>query len=355
MMKIEKVQQLLDSNSAALIISEENLRYFTGFHTSNGYLLITKSLSIFLTDSRYIEAAKNSISSCDEVLEIESVTKTLVPLTQNLGINKIFIEQSHFTLSLFSVYKSLFHFVDFVQDNSLDDAINELRKVKHESEINEIIKAQKISEEAFDYILDFIKIGKTEKQIALQLDYYMLSHAADALSFETIVVSGTNSSMPHGVPSSKKIERGDFITMDFGAIVNGYHSDMTRTVAVGEASSEMVNVYETVLKAQTTAMTHIKPNMQCKDIDKVARDIITKAGYGEFFGHSLGHGVGIEIHEHPSFSPNSNEITKAGNVITVEPGIYIPQQFGVRIEDMIAVTDDGYRNLTSANKNLIIL
>lgn len=354
-MQIQKIQSLLDSNSAALIISEENLRYFTGFHTSNGYLLITKNLSLFFTDSRYVEAAQKSITTCDQVCLIESVTKTLVPLMQNLGINKLFIEQSRFTLSLFETYQKLFENVEFIHDNTLDKAINELRRVKNEAAINNIIKAQRISEKAFEHILKYITVGKTEKEIALELDYFMLKNGADGLSFETIAVSGVNSSMPHGVPSDKKIEAGDFITMDFGAIIDGYHSDMTRTVAVKSASSKMIEVYETVLKAQTTAMTSIKENINCKDIDKVARDIITQAGFGQYFGHSLGHGVGIEIHEHPSFSPSSSEITEIGNVITVEPGIYIPDEFGVRIEDMIVVKKDGYENLTLAPKDLIIL
>lgn len=354
-MYIEKIQSILKDNEAALIMSEENLRFFTGFHTSNGYLLITKSLSIFLTDSRYIEAAQKSIVTCDQVCEIKSVSKTLQPLTENLAIKNIYIEASRLTLSQFATFSKLFENAQFITDNILDDAINALRRVKNDDAVQNTIKAQRIAEQAFKHILSFISTNKTEKEIALELDYFMLKNGAEALSFETIAVSGVNSSMPHGVPSDKIIESGDFITMDFGAVVNGYHSDMTRTVAVGEVSEKQIEVYNTVLKAQTTAMTFIKPDVHCKDIDAVARDIITEAGYGAYFGHSLGHGVGIEIHEHPSFSPNSGEVTEIGNIITVEPGIYIPNEFGVRIEDMILVTQDGYENLTLADNSLIIL
>ena len=203
--------------------------------------------------------------------------------------------------------------------------------------------------------MKFIKVGVTEKEIALELDFYMLSHGAEAVSFETIAVSGKNSSMPHGVPTDKKIENGDFITMDFGAVYNGYHSDMTRTVIVGEPTEKQKEVYETVLKAQTEALAVLKAGVSGVDADKAARDIIDAKGYKENFGHGTGHGVGIEIHESPNLSPYSKAILETGNIVTVEPGIYIPDEFGVRIEDMALITEDGYINLTSCEKELIIL
>ena len=183
----------------------------------------------------------------------------------------------------------------------------------------------------------------------------MLRNGAQAVSFETIAVSGKNSSMPHGVPSDKKIEKGDFITMDFGAVVDGYHSDMTRTVAVGSVSSKQAEVYETVLRAQNNCLEMLKAGVSCKNADASARDVIKNAGYGEFFGHGTGHGVGIEIHESPNLSPYSKATLETGNVVTVEPGIYIPDEFGVRIEDMVLITEDGFVNLTSCEKELIIL
>ena len=183
----------------------------------------------------------------------------------------------------------------------------------------------------------------------------MLGHGAEALSFETIAISGANTSKPHGVPTEKKVEKGDFVTMDYGAVVNGYHSDMTRTVAVGSINDEQRRVYNTVLEAQFATLEIIKSGLKCSDGDKAARDVITEAGYGDFFRHSTGHGVGIEIHEKPNLSPKSVATLRPGNIVTVEPGIYIPEKFGVRIEDMALITENGCENLTKAPKELIIL
>ena len=183
----------------------------------------------------------------------------------------------------------------------------------------------------------------------------MLSHGAEALSFETIAISGANTSKPHGVPTDKKVEYGDFVTMDYGAVVNGYHSDMTRTVAVGAMSDEQKKVYDTVLRAQLSALGVLKSGLKCADADRAARDVITEAGYGEFFRHSTGHGVGVEIHEKPNLSPRSDATLETGNIVTVEPGIYIPGKFGVRIEDMAYITESGCKNLTNAPKEPLIL
>ena len=183
----------------------------------------------------------------------------------------------------------------------------------------------------------------------------LLRNGAEALSFDTIAVSGKNSSMPHGVPTDKTVEDGDFITLDFGAVVDGYHSDMTRTVAVGYVTEEQERVYDTVLKAQQASLDVIRAGISCFDADKAARDIITDAGYGDYFGHGTGHGVGIEIHELPNLSPRSTAILEKGNIVTVEPGIYLPGKFGVRIEDMVFVTENGCKNLTSSQKSLIVL
>lgn len=356
MSSIDCIKDFLKGKAdAALIISEENVRYFTSFSSTNGYLLITENTSIFLTDSRYIEAAQNQIKSCDEVCEIKSVEQTLAPLIENLGIKSVCVEQSRMTLSQLNVFKKHFKNVAFVIDSSLDSEINRLRSVKNKQEAEKIEKAQRIAEKAFDHILEFITIGKTEREISLELDYTMLKAGADALSFETIAVSGSNGSMPHGVPGSKKIESGDFITMDFGAVFDGYHSDMTRTVAVGDISIKQAEVYNTVLQAQKAGLEAIKPGTECREVDKMARDIIAAKGYGDYFGHGFGHGVGIEIHEYPNLSPKSEAVLRSGNVVTAEPGIYIPGEFGIRIEDMVLVTDDGYYNFTKCNKELIVL
>ena len=353
---INKLKAFLkEKNAAALIMSEENICYFTSFHSSNGYLVVTGEKAYFFTDSRYIEAAQNKITSCDEVLLLKSVKEELAPFIASLGKNELFVEAERITLSRYTELKALFSGVTVNGNGELDKKISEIRTVKTREQVNTIIKAQRIAEKAFDYILTFIKEGVTEKEIALTLEYFMLKNGADALSFDTIAVSGKNSSMPHGVPTDKRIEKGDFITMDYGAVCDFYHSDMTRTVAVGEVSSKQIEVYETVLKAQEEAFRVMKAGVPTKEVDKAARDTIINAGYGEFFGHGLGHGVGVEIHELPSLNPSSEAILEAGNIVTNEPGIYLPGEFGVRIEDMALITEDGYENLTRSEKKLIVL
>ena len=352
---VNKLKSYLDINTAALIMSEENVSYFTSFHSSNGYLVVTKEKSFFLTDSRYIEAAQNKITYCDEILLLKSMKTDLATLIQGLGVKELKLEADRTTVERYNDIKNMLPDIKVSCDGSLDKAVNEIRITKNGHEVDCIIKAQRISERAFEHILSFISTERTEKEIQLELDYFMLKNGAQALSFETIAVSGKNSSMPHGVPTDKKIENGDFITMDFGAVVDFYHSDMTRTVAVGEVSSKQVEVYETVLDAQVKAIGAIKEGKMCKDIDSVARNIIKSKGYGDFFGHGLGHGVGVEIHEKPSLNPSSEEILKVGHIVTVEPGIYLPGEFGVRIEDMVYVTETGCENLTCCEKKLIVL
>ena len=346
---------LKDKNAAALIMSEENICYFTSFHSSNGYLVVTGEKAIFLTDSRYIEAAGNKIRTCDEIVETKGMAKSLAPAIKALGVKTLMLESDRINVSRYNEIRKLFYGTEIICDGELDKEINKIRMTKNADEVAKIIKAQRIAEKAFEHILGFISVGKTEREIALELDYFMLRDGADALSFETIAVSGKNSSLPHGVPSDKKIEKGDFITMDFGAVTDFYHSDMTRTVAVSEVSSKQVEVYETVLEAQLKGLAAVKAGVPCRDVDAVSRKIISDKGYGAFFGHGLGHGVGVEIHESPSLNPSSEAILEEGHIVTVEPGIYLPGEFGVRIEDMALVTADGYENLTICEKKLIVL
>lgn len=356
-MNIDSLMSVLPENiDAALIVTPCNRRYFTGFASSDGFLLATRKGSIFYTDSRYIEAAEKQIKCCD-VAEGKQVFAQIKDYLNEKNIKTVAVEASGMTLSEFSRLKSNENMknFDFVCDDSLDNAINVFRRVKSESEMGKIIEAQKIAENAFLHILNFIRKGRTEKEIQLELDFFMLKNGAEALSFDTIAVSGVNSSMPHGVPSEKVIEDGDFITMDFGAVVDGYHSDMTRTVAVGFVTDEQQKVYDTVLKAQQASLDIIKAGVSCFDADKAARDIITDAGYGDYFGHGTGHGVGVEIHELPNLSSRSNMTLETGNIVTVEPGIYLPGKFGVRIEDMVFVTENGCKNLTNSQKSLTVL
>lgn len=354
MEKINELQSFLKNSRQAIIIhSPENRRYFTGFPSSDGYLVVTKNDAVLFTDSRYIEAAQRE-AACRAVL----VTKASVEIKNYFsekGILKAYTERERLTVSIADFFKTAFLPCRVTPSKALEKKINELRKIKSAEEIECIKKAQAIAEDAFSHILRFIKPGVTEKQISLELDFYMLSHGAEALSFETIAVTGAKTSMPHGVPDETVVKNGDFVTMDFGAVYKGYHSDMTRTVAVGNVSEEQKNVYDIVLKAQKAAIDTLKKDVPCADADKAARDIISSEGFGNYFGHGTGHGVGIEIHELPNLSLRSEEKLAVGNVVTVEPGIYLPGKFGVRIEDMAVITENGYENLTTIPKELIIL
>lgn len=346
----EFINKLPKNVDGALIVSPESRRYFTGFNASDGFLFITKSGSVFLTDSRYIEAAKNKIICC----EVEEQKGKLMDYAKRFNCKVLAVEADRLTVTQLKNLRKALHGIKLTTVGT-DKIIDSFRAVKNEAEIENICKAQRIAEAAFDHILGFIKVGVTEKEIALELDHYMLSHGADGLSFETIAISGANTSKPHGVPTDKKIEHGDFVTMDYGAVVNGYHSDMTRTVAVGAASDEQKKIYKIVFEAQLAVLRVLKNGVKCSDADKAARDVITEAGYGEYFRHSTGHGVGIEIHEKPFISPKSTATLRSGNVVTDEPGIYIPGKFGVRIEDMALITENGCKNLTKAPKELIII
>ena len=354
-MGINKLQKFLKNNFEAIIISSpENRRYFTGFPSSDGYLVVTKNDAVFFTDSRYIEAAQKSVKNC-RAQKLTRVSNEIKDYIREKNIIKIYTERNRVTVSDYDFFKTVFSPCKVTASKKLEKETDNIRRAKSDEEKECILTAQKIAENAFEHILTFIKPGVTEKQIALELDFYMLSHGAEAVSFETIAVTGAKSSMPHGVPDETVVKNGDFITMDFGAVCKGYHSDMTRTVAVGEVTEEQKTVYETVLKAQKNALSVLKKGLPCSEADKAARDIIDNAGYGDYFGHSTGHGVGVEIHENPTLAPKSTDILEIGDVVTVEPGIYLPGKFGVRIEDMALITENGYENLTSSPKELIIL
>ncbi|MBR3818642.1 MAG: aminopeptidase P family protein [Clostridia bacterium] len=349
---VTNLKSSLGKNEAFLITSEENMRYITGFPHSEGRVFITENEALFFVDSRYIEAVTKSVTSCEVVL-MTSFHKQLGEYIEKLGVKTVFTEAEGISVADFSALCK--NIPCEVKAEKTDELLTSLRRKKSEEEKHKILRAQAIAEKAFDHILRFIKEGVTEREIALELDFFMLKNGAECVSFDTIAVSGKNTSLPHGVPSDKKVASGDFITMDYGAVVDGYHSDMTRTVAVGEISSKQIEVYETVLKAQKKCLEVLKAGISGFDADKAARDIIADAGYGEFFGHGTGHGVGLQIHEAPRLSPKSKQILEIGDVVTVEPGIYIPDNFGVRIEDMAIITENGFENLTKTQKTLIIL
>jgi Xaa-Pro aminopeptidase len=288
------------------------------------------------------------------VVQFNKILPLLNEELKKQGITKLLIETENSISFLNALKKGLETKVS--PSDALSARLADLRSVKRRDELNSIVTAQRIAEKAFDDILNFIKAGVTEKEIAALLEYKMKQYGAEGIAFDTIAVSGANSSLPHGVPTDKKVEAGDFITMDFGAVINGYCSDMTRTVAVGFVTDEMAKVYDTVLRANINTEKNIRAGITCKDADALARDVINEAGYGDFFGHGTGHGVGLLIHEKPTLSPKAEKTKlRAGQVVTDEPGIYLPEKFGVRIEDMLYVRKNDCKNLTKAPKHLIIL
>ena len=354
-MALKKLIESLPADIDGMLIeSPENRRYFTGFPSSAGILIVAKQGSVFLTDSRYIEAAKSQISCC-EVVEQKKLEEQLPALAEKFGCKNLAFETSRVTVARARKLSKMLGGVRLADDDRADKIISQLRMVKTADEIEKIKAAQRITERAFEHILSIIKPGLTERDIAFELDFYMLKNGAEAVAFDTIIASGVNSSKPHAVPSQKKVEDGDFITLDFGAVVNGYRSDMTRTVAVGAVSEKQKNVYGIVLAAQLETLRILKPGLPLKAADAAARDIIRDAGFGSFFGHGTGHGVGIEIHEEPTLSPNGTGDLEPGNVVTAEPGIYLPGEFGVRIEDMALITADGCENLTHSTKELLVV
>ena len=352
--RILNLQEILKDDEAFLVSSGSNRFYLTGFNSSAGSVLVTKDSAIFFIDFRYFEKAKQTVSSCDVVL-YDKGDKGIYEFCSEKNIKTIFVEATHTPLTQHKYLSELFEGINISTDNILDLNLNKMRAVKSKTELEYIKQAQNLTEQTLDYILPRIAVGRTEREIMLDMEFFMRGIGATGVSFDFIVVSGKNSSLPHGVPTDKKIENGDFITMDFGGIVGGYCSDMTRTVAIGGITDEQKKVYDTTLKAQLAAIDAIKAGAVCGDIDKIARDIIYDAGYMGCFGHALGHSVGIDVHESPNLSPNNKSVLEVGNIVTVEPGIYLENKFGVRIEDMVYVTKDGCINLTSSNKELIIL
>lgn len=352
--RIENIRVKLPANSAALFTNEADCFYLSGFNKSEGMVLITENTACLFVDFRYIEAAKAACKDMDVKLT-GAFLKDIYEVLKNENIKTVFIEGDSVTVKEAETIKSVFSGIEVSTELGIDKIVRDMRAVKGEGEISLIKSAQAITDRAFSYIQTKIAVGKTEREIALDLEFFMRGEGSEGVAFDTIAVSGKNSSKPHGIPGDKKIADGDFLTLDFGAIVGGYRSDMTRTVAIGTPSDKMLTVYNTVLKAQTEAIKAIEPGISCFDVDKVARDIINGAGFEGCFGHGLGHSVGIDIHENPSFNTRCKDLTKPGMVITVEPGIYLENEFGVRIEDMIVVTENGCEDITKSEKELIIL
>ena len=351
--RIKELRKVLEDNTAFIVTSNENRFYLSGFNSSAGCVVITKNTATLLIDFRYYEKASAKVSH----LNVKLCTKLYDDIKEILkaeNIKNVQVETSSVTLNQFAQMKKALADFNISEEPILSRRLCELRQIKTPQEIELIKEAQKITDDAFSYILDHIRTGRTEREIALELEFFMRKQGSEGVAFDTIAVSGKNSSLPHGVPTDKPLCDGDFLTLDFGAVFGGYRSDMTRTVALGFVTDEQKQIYDIVLKAQTETLKAIKPSKPCCEIDKIARDVISDAGYGEYFGHGLGHSVGIEIHESPACNTRDTTPLKKGMIMTVEPGIYLPNKFGVRIEDMVVVTDDGIENLTKSPKGLMI-
>ncbi|SDG79861.1 M24 family metallopeptidase [Halanaerobium congolense] len=352
--RINKLKEKLKEKQieAFLVTKKENIRYLSQFNGTAGKLLITQNESIFITDFRYLDQAADQTNGC-VIEEISSnFAEGFSELLKKKKIKNLSFESQDLN---FKTYQKLKEKLKIESLNPQDSIVEELRMIKDQFEIDKIKKAVEIADQGFQFLVDFIQPGKTEREVALELEFFMKKQGGEANAFDFIVASGKRGALPHGVASDKKIEMGDLVTIDFGTVVQGYHSDITRTIAVGEPDNKLRDIFELVLTAQEKVIAEIKAGMSCFDADKIARDFIAEAGYKDNFGHGLGHGLGLEIHESPRLSYTSEAALKPGMVVTDEPGIYVSGLGGVRIEDDLLITENGCEVLNSAPKELIIL
>lgn len=355
-MYLDKLISWLGEEEAALITSEVSKRYLTDFGSEDGTLAVTKDGAYFIIDARYFEHTHQQVTDpqCSVILQKELYSQ-LSEIFGNHNIQRVYVEDEYMTVAELSEYKRKFSGIDFDTSNRLSDYMRNMRIIKTDTETAYITRAQRIAEAAFTKLLSNMRAGQTEKQIAAALEFFMLEMGSDGVSFPTIAASGVNSACPHAVPTDKPVRDGDFLTLDFGATYKGYHSDMTRTVVFGKPTEEMKNIYNAVWGANTDAIKTVRADISCKLVDNVARSTLDAWGYEEYFTHGLGHGVGLEIHEAPNVSSRSGTTLREGMVITIEPGVYIPNKYGVRIEDMCVVTKDGCKIITETPKTLIYI
>lgn len=339
---------------AAIITGENNIRYFSGFTSKDGILLVHPKSRCLITDFRYIEQAE---MQCPDFQIIDAAGPKTIPFIKEtlltLAAKNVWFEDNAISFNTYSSYnEALKEYIRLVPDQAV---ISGLRIIKSEDEVNYIREAAAISDKGFLHILDYIRPGISELDIALELEFFLRKNGSEGLAFPIISASGENGSLPHAEPSNKKLKKGEFLTLDFGSKVEGYCSDMTRTVSLGEADDKLKEIYEVTLQAQLKALESIGPDKTGIEVDKQARDYISSKGYGKYFGHGLGHGVGLNVHEAPTLSKRGDNILKPGMVVSCEPGIYLPGQGGVRIEDLVVITENGYENLVSSPKELIQL
>ena len=354
MNNIKRIMQSLPEQEydAILLTDPVNRLFATGFRSGNGVLLITERKAWFYTDSRYFEAAGAAITGAD-VLPV-SIETTYADCVKSVlaehGITSIGLEDTSLTYAKYLDWEQRLG----IKPIPVNKLLSDLRVEKSADDLDQLKKTQRIAEKSFEEILPLIHTGITEKQLAAELQYRFLKNGADDKSFDTIIVSGSKSSMPHGEPEEIIIGRG-FLTIDFGARMNGWCSDTTRTLCVGKPDEEMIKVYDTVLQAQEAGIKAARAGIEACEVDAAARTVIENAGYGECFGHGFGHGIGLEVHEAPTVAKSSKDVLPAGAVISAEPGIYLPGRYGVRIEDVLYITETGCENITNLPKELIVL
>ena len=354
MKNLDKYLSLLEEKADGLLLTSRYSRHYGAeFDIAEGVAVVSAKGCRYFTDSRYIESAQNGIRGFEVIMTDREhpYSKLLNEAIADFGITTLGYEENYLTVAEFNAYESKLN----AKLIPMHAEISGFRAVKEDWELDNMRKAQAIADKAFAEVCTRIKPGMTEKELQAELIYCLYKNGGEGLSFDPIVVSGPNTSLPHGVATDRVIREGDFITMDFGVLLNGYCSDMTRTVAVGYATEEMKKVYETVLQAQLAGLAATRAGVSGKQIDGAARQVIADAGYGEYFGHGYGHSLGLEVHESPSPNAANDKPMPAGIVASAEPGIYLPGKFGVRIEDVVIFTEEGYENITNSPKNLIII
>ncbi|QDP40577.1 M24 family metallopeptidase [Radiobacillus deserti] len=351
--KLDKLRKRLSEKNldGILITNDKNRRYMTGFTGTAGVVLITQDKAILITDFRYIEQATEQASDYEIVEHKQSIVLEIADQINKFGLKQVGFEKEDLTYAIYESYREKLG-VDLVPTSGL---VETLRLIKTEDEIKILKSAAEIADAAFDHILTFIKPGVKEIDVSNELEFFMRKQGATSSSFDIIVASGKRSALPHGVASDKEIQSGELVTLDFGALYKGYCSDITRTVAVGSINDKLKEIYDIVLQAQIKGMEGIKAGITAKQADALTRDYIEDKGYGSYFGHSTGHGIGLDVHEGPGLSFRSEQVLEPGMVVTVEPGIYVADIGGCRIEDDTVVTKDGNETLTHSPKQFITL
>lgn len=353
--RVERLIKFFEEKNieAMIVTSGRNCTYLSGFRGTSGFLVITRKKRFLFTDFRYIEQAESQAEGFEVIaIKDEKVSAILKKVLDDERIKRVGFEEEHVNYGRYVEMREKLYDTDLIP---LKDVIENLRAVKDADEIEKIKQAVSIADRAFEHVAGMIVPGMKEREIAAEIEYFMKKNGAGGSSFETIVASGVRSSLPHGTSTGKIIKSGDAVVLDFGAVFEGYCSDMTRTIFMEKADRRLLDLYAIVLEAQLAAINGIRNGMTGRDVDKISRDIITKYGYADCFEHGLGHGVGLDIHEKPKISPASDMAVEEGMVFTIEPGVYVPGLGGIRIEDMVMLENNNVHVLTRSGKDLMVI